>query len=360
MMAEDEVRIRPAHAEDGPALLDLTERVDAVSPYLSREPGEPPVWFHGEAERDLGAFLARGNCAAFLAVTPQNRMAGFLTLAGGHWRRNRGVATVSVALLPECQGRGLGGTLFAAAHAWADNTGLHRLELTAVEANEAARRLYRRIGYVEEGRTRASLIRGGAVHDEVVMARVMLPDTAPRWPDLTLPALPPPDTGGVQVRPAAARDAAALFAFDRAVRAESPFLLRSAAEAFRDPGAAAAYLARFDGRDGVALVAGIEHEVVGLAAAQRGSLRGLAHEAELLLIVRREWWGGGLGSRLAEAAENWARGQGVRRLIVRVMGHNQRALTLFARRGFEAEARLVCDALVDGRYADHLLLAKAL
>jgi RimJ/RimL family protein N-acetyltransferase len=352
--------IRAARGGDGAALLALTAAVDAASPFLSREPGEPPVWFYGDAERDLAAFVARANCAAFLAVAGNGVPIGFLTAAGGRWRRGAGVATLSLAVLPEWRGQGLGAALMETAHRWADAAGLHRLQLVVVEANAGARRLYERLGYADEGRTRGSLIRGGVAHDERIMARVRLPEGAPVWPDLVVPSLPAADIRALVIEPAVDADAGALWPFDGAVRRESPFLLRGPEEAFASLDAAAVYLRSFDGQRGVALAARLDGGLAGLAALRAGGLAGLAHEVELLVAVRREYWGSGIGARLAAAGEAWARGRGLRRLAVRVMAHNRRARALFERRGFEAEARLRATALVDGRYTDHILLAKAL
>ncbi|MGW4641595.1 GNAT family N-acetyltransferase [Sphaerisporangium sp. NPDC004334] len=46
---------------------------------------------------------------------------------------------------------------------------LHRITLTAVAENTAARRVYEKVGFVEEGRMREAFRRDGVWHDKVVM-----------------------------------------------------------------------------------------------------------------------------------------------------------------------------------------------
>ncbi|MCD0485482.1 GNAT family N-acetyltransferase [Streptacidiphilus sp. ASG 303] len=46
---------------------------------------------------------------------------------------------------------------------------LHRISLTVVEENHAARRVYRKVGFVEEGRLRQSFRRDGRWYDKLVM-----------------------------------------------------------------------------------------------------------------------------------------------------------------------------------------------
>jgi RimJ/RimL family protein N-acetyltransferase len=50
-----------------------------------------------------------------------------------------------------------------------DELNLHRVSLTVFEYNERALRTYRKLGFVEEGRQRARLLRFGKRWDMVVM-----------------------------------------------------------------------------------------------------------------------------------------------------------------------------------------------
>ncbi|NUR47969.1 MAG: GNAT family N-acetyltransferase [Hamadaea sp.] len=50
-----------------------------------------------------------------------------------------------------------------------DTMRLHRIGLTVVEANEAARRVYAKVGFVEEGRLRDAFRRDGRWYDKIAM-----------------------------------------------------------------------------------------------------------------------------------------------------------------------------------------------
>ena len=52
----------------------------------------------------------------------------------------------------EWRGRGVGSALLGAAIEWARSEGLHKLSLSVFAHNEAAIALYRKLGFVEEGR----------------------------------------------------------------------------------------------------------------------------------------------------------------------------------------------------------------
>jgi RimJ/RimL family protein N-acetyltransferase len=83
-----------------------------------------------------------------------------------------GVATIGMAILEPWRGRGLGRSLLDAALAWAASAGAHKVALEAWPDNEVAITLYRRAGFVEEGRKRAHYRRrNGEVWDAVLMGR---------------------------------------------------------------------------------------------------------------------------------------------------------------------------------------------
>jgi ribosomal protein S18 acetylase RimI-like enzyme len=57
-----------------------------------------------------------------------------------------------MAVLPEWRGRGVGSALLSAAIEWSRQRGLHKLSLSVFPQNKAALALYRKFGFVEEGR----------------------------------------------------------------------------------------------------------------------------------------------------------------------------------------------------------------
>jgi ribosomal protein S18 acetylase RimI-like enzyme len=63
-----------------------------------------------------------------------------------------GYGEIGMAVAREWRGLGVGSALMAAAIEWARETGLHKLSLSVWPYNTAAIALYRKYGFVEEGR----------------------------------------------------------------------------------------------------------------------------------------------------------------------------------------------------------------
>ncbi len=101
-------------------------------------------------------------------------------------------------------------------------------------------------------------------------------------------------------------------------------------------------------------------ELVGYLAIEGGTYRRERQRATLVIGVLQSYTGQGIGSRLFQEMERWARQRGFRRLELTVMVHNQRALALYLRQGFMIEGLRRQALFVDGRYVDEYYMAKLL
>ena len=91
----------------------------------------------------------------------------------GPSRRRRHAMGIGMTVRDDWQGRGIGTAMMAAAIDRADNwMNVLRIELTVFVDNEAAIALYRRFGFVMEGRHRAFAHRNGEYVDAYAMARL--------------------------------------------------------------------------------------------------------------------------------------------------------------------------------------------
>ncbi|HET9692963.1 MAG TPA: GNAT family N-acetyltransferase [Steroidobacteraceae bacterium] len=81
-------------------------------------------------------------------------------------------AVLGMGVVREYRGRGIGTHLLAATLAQADAHGWRRAELVVRADNATAIALYRRFGFVEEGRCRQYLHLAGVDHDALLMARL--------------------------------------------------------------------------------------------------------------------------------------------------------------------------------------------
>lgn len=130
--------VRPAQPEDAEELALLYAAVAAERIYIG---GEPPVDLDERARRfrehEDGHFVAAAD----------DELVGQLA-AFSH----RGVGELGMMVADGWRGRGVGSALMDAALAWSREQQLHKLTLEVWPHNEAAIALYRKFGFVEEGR----------------------------------------------------------------------------------------------------------------------------------------------------------------------------------------------------------------
>jgi putative acetyltransferase len=153
--------IRPVRAEDSGALYEI-RRQPEVQKFTTAMPTERPIDFIGRLGPDDHILVAELD----------GRVIG---VAGLHGKTGkfRHAAGVGLAVHDAFAGRGVGRALMERLIDVADSwLNLVRLELEVFADNERARRLYERLGFVEEGRKKKAIFRGGQFVDELVMARV--------------------------------------------------------------------------------------------------------------------------------------------------------------------------------------------
>jgi RimJ/RimL family protein N-acetyltransferase len=135
--------------------------------------------------------------------------------------------------------------------------------------------------------------------------------------------------------------------------AETGFVVRPATEVDRVP-LATLFAAVAEERDGIAAeppvdiehrAAAFELDATMVAAAADEIIGGIWVEGpyfgfgEIGMLVAREWRGRGVGAALVTASIDWSREQGLHKLSLSVFPHNEAALTLYRKFGFEVEGR---------------------
>ncbi len=70
-------------------------------------------------------------------------------------------------------GKKIGTQLFTEAEKWARDHGIHRLELTVIQKNEAGFGLYQKMGFEVEGTKRDSLFMDGEFVNEYYMSKLL-------------------------------------------------------------------------------------------------------------------------------------------------------------------------------------------
>jgi [ribosomal protein S18]-alanine N-acetyltransferase len=130
-------QIRPARDEDR---LPLAILFAAVAEERDGIATEPPV--------DVEARAASWTIDGTIVAVAGPELIGLLNVEPSR----HGFGEIGMAVAREWRGRGVGSALLAAAIEWAHGQGLHKLSLGVFAHNTAAIELYRKFGFVEEGR----------------------------------------------------------------------------------------------------------------------------------------------------------------------------------------------------------------
>ncbi len=163
------------------------------------------------------------------------------------------------------------------------------------------------------------------------------------------------------IRDAELSDAAPVLAMLNELDQETRLMMLEPGERGLDVGRFAGWLADLRLRDDRYLVAAESDDtVVGFAHVERGTFRRNRHSAVVVMELLPRARGRGIGARLLEAIDAWARRVGVNRLELTVMAHNLAAIGLYARRGYAGEGVRRHSLVVDGKPIDELVMSKIL
>jgi ribosomal protein S18 acetylase RimI-like enzyme len=163
--------VRAAEASDVEAVVETLWSVAAEGRWLGTE-----VPFDREARAaSIHERLDQPGHALFVAVSTETAGPNESARAFGHVAVDvapYGVANLGMAVAEDWRGRGVGTALLDAALDWARGTSAHKVALEVWPHNDAAISLYRRAGFVEEGRKVRHYRRAnGELWDAVLMGR---------------------------------------------------------------------------------------------------------------------------------------------------------------------------------------------
>ena len=154
-------QIRPATDEDAPAVNALVTAVSRERTFLLATEG-----FTLEQTREYLARLRDSGGVALVALQAAN-VVGWLDITPGPFEGLTHCGHLGMGLAPDARGQGIGRALLERAldDAFAS---LERVELEVFASNTRAERLYRRCGFVEEGRRRRARYIDG-MHDDILL-----------------------------------------------------------------------------------------------------------------------------------------------------------------------------------------------
>jgi RimJ/RimL family protein N-acetyltransferase len=101
-------------------------------------------------------------------------------------------------------------------------------------------------------------------------------------------------------------------------------------------------------------------QLIGYLAAYGGRYKRNRHSVYVITGILQAFTSQGIGTRLFEELEKWARENRIHRLELTVMAHNEAALALYKKMGFEIEGRKQHSFVLNGSYVDEYCMAKLL
>jgi ribosomal protein S18 acetylase RimI-like enzyme len=136
-VSNETIQVRPAEDRDRRRVALLYAKVAEERIWIGTE---PPV----DVDARAAAWLLEGDLVAEVA----GEIVGSIHVQPS----KHGYGEIGMAVQSDWRGRGVGTALMVAALDWARDHGLHKLSLCVFAHNDAAIALYRKFGFVEEGR----------------------------------------------------------------------------------------------------------------------------------------------------------------------------------------------------------------
>lgn len=172
--------IRSAGPDDAAAMIAFDAHSNATNPFnvrdageVGRDVGEQRIWLSAHREKPGQIVL--------LATGPADEIIGVLSFRNGERRKLAHHGHFGISVHADWRGRGVGTALIVTLLDWAAaNPLLEKICLGVFETNVRARALYRRLGFVEEGRqVRFFKLGEGRYVDDIQMCIFVKPGVAP-------------------------------------------------------------------------------------------------------------------------------------------------------------------------------------
>lgn len=143
---------------------------------------------------------------------------------------------------------------------------------------------------------------------------------------------------------------------------ETEFMLLEPGERDSSVDKQAAIIGSFEGSDSRAMFVAESAggELVGFVVGTGGAFSRNRHSLSCVIGVAQSCTGQGLGKRLMQGLEAWAKQKRFYRLELTVMTHNHRAIRLYESCGFDVEGRRRDALNIGGCYVDEFYMAKLL
>lgn len=163
------IDIRPVTVTDAPVVLACLQRIDATAPYLLYQPGER----NWDVDTTAMVIDQSSQSGVFFGAFADQQMCGYLLLQGSTLQKIQHSAQIVVAVDATYRHQGIGQRLLTTALEYAQDQGLHRLELSVIPENTVAKHLYEKLGFTVEGIKKQAIQQSDGFADEMIMAKLL-------------------------------------------------------------------------------------------------------------------------------------------------------------------------------------------
>jgi RimJ/RimL family protein N-acetyltransferase len=155
-------RARPGDAEAVIAHVNAVgaERIYIMTEKLRKTPAQERAVFR----------QADGRTELYLVAVVHGEIVGTADIACGRHAKNRHTASLGIALRRDAREIGLGTAMMNLMIAWAGSVGVRKLTLGVFATNRRAVALYRKLGFVQEGRLKGQVVLRRRPVDELLLA----------------------------------------------------------------------------------------------------------------------------------------------------------------------------------------------
>jgi len=160
------------------------------------------------------------------------------------------------------------------------------------------------------------------------------------------------------IREAQKSDAAALIVYMQQVTAESECLTLGSGEFDKTIEQEEEILEDYaKAQNKIFLVAQIDGEIISVSNIGASDKKRVRHCAGLGITVKKDFWGQGIGVHVMRELIDWSKNTGIlRKINLKVLVHNERAIALYKKSGFEIEGTIRREMILNGEFVDAYMM----
>jgi RimJ/RimL family protein N-acetyltransferase len=164
----ESVLIREARGSDASRILEFLNTISSESDFLTFGQGE--FVMSVEQEEDFLNNIAKQNNALFIVAESKSEIIGTASFSGGSRARISHTGELSVSILKEYWGNGIGTELVKHMIDWCKQSGvIRKINLIVRNDNLSAIHIYKKLGFTEEGAITRELQIDGRFYDALFM-----------------------------------------------------------------------------------------------------------------------------------------------------------------------------------------------